>query len=177
MLSNTAFLRVLFLSILLILSACGSTGVFRSRELIPRKTKSTIVDSCAIEVLDRINPLSIKMSWEYGGRIYVNDLGEIYATWPFTERNSHTVMIYPLAKYHIKGLSLARYHTHGAETEEYDEEEFSEPDTINSRVDMYLETPSYRILKFDCHFHRVFEYDRKLQLWIRLKGQDSSDWL
>jgi hypothetical protein len=127
---------------------------------------TTETDRLAIEVLIRINPLSIKQDFEYGGTIYLKPNGKLDATPPRTDDSSHNVLIPTLRMLHIKGHTLARYHTHAAKSTEYIDEEFSEVDTSEVFVDQYLITPGWQILKFDCKNRRVYKYDKASDAWF-----------
>lgn len=130
-------------------------------------TVPTETDRLAIEVLIRINPVSVKRDVEYGGTIYLKPDGKLDATPPRTDDSSHNVLIPTLSMLHIQGHALARYHTHaGFSNGEYVDEEFSEIDTTEVNVDQYLITPGWQILKFDCKNRKVYRYDRAGDAWF-----------
>lgn len=130
-------------------------------------TVSTETDRLAIEVLIRINPLSIKKDIEYGGTIYLRPNGKIDATPPRTDDSSHNVLIPSLSMLGIKGKPLAMYHTHAAYSNgAYVDEEFSPIDTTDVTVDQYLITPGWKILKFDSKNRRVYKYDKVGDAWF-----------
>jgi len=127
----------------------------------------TEVDRLGIEILIRINPLSIKKDFEYGGTIYLKPNGKLDATPPRTDDSSHCVNIPTLRMLHIKGHTLARYHTHAAYSNgAYIDEEFSEVDTSEVNVDQYLITPDWKILKFDGKNRRVYKFDAASDAWF-----------
>lgn len=132
---------------------------------IDQVTCPTEVDRLAIKVLTKINPESIENDIEYGGTLYTTLNGIVSATIPYTDSNSHTVNVPTLRMLHIIGHQIARYHTHGAESENYQDEVFSELDTGNVSVDQYLITPDWKILKFDCHVRRVYKYNITSDIW------------
>lgn len=125
----------------------------------------TEMDRLAIETLIRINPVSIKHNWEYGGTIYLKNGGKLDATPPMTDSLPHNVTINSLYALGIKGVPVAFYHTHAAKSTDYVDEEFSEIDTTNAVIDQYLMTPGNNIFKFDHSNRRVYRYDRKGDVW------------
>lgn len=137
----------------------------------------TKVDRLGIEVLNRINPLSIKNDFEYGGLIYIRPDGILDATPPYTDKESHKLMIPSLYMLQIKGHQVARYHTHGAKSEGFDDESFSKIDTSNVTIDQYLGTPDWNIFKFDCHVRRVYKYNTTTDIWtiVTQTSQDPDD--
>lgn len=157
-----------FILLALCLLECATLRFLDRRPTIPSTLSVSRIDKVAIEVLERINPLSIKNDWEYGGRIYFDrEKSEFIATPPITDKDAHGIMIPSLRNLGIvDGITIAHYHTHGAKSVAFNDEHFSSIDTTGARTDQYLITPSYRILKYDFDQKRIYEYSRKLDMWV-----------
>lgn len=136
-----------------------------SRTYVDDIKATSEMDRLAIETLVRINPISIRRNWEYGGTIYMKG-GKLNATPPMTDSLPHNVYLKSLYTLNIKGVVLAHYHTHAAKTEDYVDEEFSEIDTTGSLIDQYLITPGHNVFKFDHANRRVYKYNFTNDLWV-----------
>ncbi len=95
-----------------------------------------------------INATSIKENLEYAGKIYINSNGTYSYTVP-VRGEEHRSKPGPIPE----GTKLAgRYHTHGADNDGYDDQNFSDADKDNSirhKVPSFLGTPNGEVKKFD----------------------------
>ena len=99
--------------------------------------------------VSEVNPVSIASNREYAGVIYKNADGT-YSYTPAVKGEGHDVDL-PLVC-PSDTILVAFYHTHGAETPEYDEEHFSNEDkvvAIVKEINAYLGTPSGYLKYFD----------------------------
>jgi len=98
----------------------------------------------AFDVLNGINPTSIRENREYGGWVFVNQDGSYASTTPV--RGEAASVRLPLRSAVIPNgsRSTATYHTHAAFDPRYDNENFSPTDISSdesANVDGYLATP------------------------------------
>ena len=98
----------------------------------------------AFDVLNGINPTSVRENREYGGWVFVNPDGSYSSTTP-VQGEAASVQL-PLQSVSIPGGSraTASYHTHAAFDPRFDNENFSPTDLSLNRqfgVDGYLATP------------------------------------
>lgn len=111
-------------------------------------------NNAARQILNRINPVSVRENREHGGWIYRNRDG----TYGYTDPVAGTVASVDIgAKSSVpRGtLASASYHTHGGPDPRYDNENFSPADLLSDRlqqVDGYLGTPAGQ---FKLHEHRT----------------------
>jgi hypothetical protein len=127
------------------------------------------VDRYTISLLDSLNPISIKIQHEIGGRIIlhhdtVENDGIILGGY------DHTA-IPRFLQTPFTGRNLAHFHTHGNDDPMYDSEGFSLPDTAGSEDIQYLETPRGKIWKHMPKDHLLLEYNRHTKQWTIVQGE------
>lgn len=131
------------------------------------------MDSTAIDILDRINPVSMKEDFEYAGLIVATS-SRYFATVPATDGKKHSATT-PAWKASIyAGIPLAMYHTHAADSPDHDDCRFSVQDTSGRQLVQYLATPCGTILKFNPKDRMVYTYDRALEAWEPVFSPDTS---
>lgn len=101
-------------------------------------------DNAARQVLNRINPVSVRENREYGGWIYRNGDGTYGFTGPVRGELASVDIGSPSS---VPGgtVASASYHTHGGPDPRFDNENFSPSDILSDnlqRVDGYLGTPA-----------------------------------
>ena len=113
-------------------------------------------DNAAFQVLNRINPVSVRESREYGGFIYRNPNGSYGSTEPkrgqFKSINLGDVTIPNGTR------RTASYHTHGDNNPQYDNENFSPADIRAdnaANIDGYLGTPGGSMKHHDVETGRI----------------------
>ncbi len=104
----------------------------------------------ATDVLNRINPTSVRQNREHGGWIYRNRDGTFGNTDPVAGQVASVDIGIPSEEVPGGTRATASYHTHGGPDPRYDNENFSPADILSDnlqRVDGYLGTPA-GLLKF-----------------------------
>lgn len=125
------------------------------------------LDRFAIRTMDSLNPISIEIKHEVGGRlIYIHghfeDNGIILGSKDGTKLPRFLQTPWT-------GRCLADFHTHGDDDPIYDNENFSKADTLDANEIMYLETPRGKIWKHIPGSDVTFLYDRHDHIWIPIK--------
>ena len=98
----------------------------------------------AREVLNRINPVSVRLNREHGGYIYRNADGSYSSTTPILGEVASISLPHPEAITPAGTTTTASYHTHGGPDPRYDNENFSPQDIFSDsafNLDGYLGTP------------------------------------
>ena len=111
----------------------------------------------ARNVLNQINPRSVRENREYGGYIYQTPDGRYVATTPI--RGEEASIELPFSLVPAGGSTRASYHTHGGNDPRYDNENFSFADITSDQrfgVDGYLGTPLGSLLWHDVSSNRIF---------------------
>ncbi len=140
----------------------------------------TKLDKAVINVLDSINPISIRDSIEFGGNVYYSPTKGIIVTPPQTDSLPHNILIIPDTILPSLGyVKVANYHTHAASNKDYLDETFSSLDTTKTYFKEYLATPLGKILKYDPRIGRMLIFNRKEDVWeyyyfSPLLGEDDS---
>ena len=113
--------------------------------------------SAAREVLNQINPKSVKENREYGGWVYETPDGRYTSTTP-VRGNIDSVEI-PFTLIPKGGRPLASYHTHGGDDPRYLNEQFSGADirsNLEVGLDGYLGTPAGSFQWHDVRLNEVY---------------------
>ncbi len=98
----------------------------------------------AFEVLNDINPVSVRENREYGGWVFLNADGSYSYSNPVRGEAASVLLPNPTLVTPAGGQLSASYHTHAAFDPRYDNENFSPTDLDLNRsfnVDGYLATP------------------------------------
>ena len=98
----------------------------------------------AFEVLNGINPQSIRLNKEYGGWVFINPDGGYASTNPVSGQPASVILPDRNLVIPQGSRSTATYHTHAAFDPRFDNENFSPTDLNSDRkigVDGYLATP------------------------------------
>lgn len=101
--------------------------------------------NAARDVLNEINPLSVRQNREHGGWIYRNADNTFGYTAPVAGTVSSVNLGDPVSSVPNGTRASASYHTHGGPDPRYDNENFSPQDLLGDRivgVDGYLGTPA-----------------------------------
>lgn len=130
------------------------------------------MDSAAVQVLDRINPVSMHENFEYVGLITVTS-SRYLATEPVTDRSTHEARVPKWYNSIYTGYVLATYHTHAATSKQYDDCNFSPIDTAKIKHYAYVATPCGTIMKFNYHDRKVYKYDRSVDRWYQVRPDDA----
>lgn len=118
----------------------GSSG----SEAVDNAPRFNRQQGAARDVLNRINPTSVRENREYGGWVYRHGDGTYSSTNP-VPGTAASVDIGPPTRVPSGTTTTASYHTHGGFDPRYDNENFSPQDILAdvlSGVDGYLATPS-----------------------------------
>lgn len=121
-------------------AALSSSGDESNDSVLRFKTQS----DAARDVLNKINPTSIRENKEYGGWVYINVDGSYASTKPVSGDNDSVLLPNRRLALPKGSLATATYHTHAAFDPRYDNENFSPGDLESDRsigVDGYLGTP------------------------------------
>lgn len=113
------------------------------------------MDSVALIEMRSVIDRSIRKDQEWGGLIFHRN-GKFVPMLPHTSGEKHRINFGVVKENQFIGKFVAMYHTHGAESEGYDDEHFSTVDTLNSQVVQYLITPQKKVLKFDTRDRRIY---------------------
>lgn len=132
-------------------------------QLIPSKSENRsqieidhqILDSVVLMEMNYVIDRSIRRDQEWGGLIFHRN-GKFVPMLPHTSGEKHRINFGIVKENQFIGKFVAMYHTHGAESEGYDDEHFSTVDTLNSQVVQYLITPQKKVLKFDTRDRRIY---------------------
>lgn len=111
--------------------------------------------NAAREVLNDINPVSVRQNREHGGWVYRNADNTFGYTDPVAGTVASVNLGNPVSSVPNGTRASASYHTHGGPDPRYDNENFSPQDLLGDRivgVDGYLGTPA-GFMKF--HNHRT----------------------
>ncbi len=112
--------------------------------------------SAARDVLNRINPKSVKENREYGGWVYETPDGNYTSTAPVAGTIDSVEI--PFSLIPAGGRALASYHTHGGNDPRYLNEQFSGADIASDLqigLDGYLGTPAGAFLWHDVRSNTV----------------------
>jgi hypothetical protein len=126
------------------------------------------MDKYAISLLDSLNPISVKIKHEIGGRIILRH-GKIMTDGIILGGKAFTLLPMFLQT-PMTGKGLAHFHTHGDDDPMYDSEEFSHEDTLDSKEIQYLETPHGLIWKHIPKGSCLMQYNRNTGHWMVMKG-------
>ena len=99
----------------------------------------------AFDVLNEINPVSVRQNREHGGWVYRNADGSFGHTDPVAGQVASVNIGNPMTAIPGGTQATATYHTHGGPDPRYDNENFSPQDILSDRiagVDGYLGTPA-----------------------------------
>lgn len=121
-------------------AALSSSGDEKNDSASRFKTQN----DAARDILNRINPTSIRENKEYGGWVYLGVDGSYASTAPVSGDNDSVTLPDPGLVIPAGGTLTASYHTHAAFDPRYDNENFSSTDLESDRavgVDGYLGTP------------------------------------
>jgi hypothetical protein len=102
-------------------------------------------DAAAFDVLNRINPVSVRENREHGGWIYRKPDGSFNSTAPVAGSVASVNIGNPASTVPRGTAASASYHTHGGPDPRYDNENFSPQDVLSDTLvglDGYLGTPS-----------------------------------
>ena len=102
-------------------------------------------DEAAFDVMNRINPVSVRENREHGGWIYRNADGSFNSTDPVAGDVASVNIGNPVTAVPPRTVAAASYHTHGGPDPRYDNENFSPQDILSDNlagVDGYLGTPA-----------------------------------
>lgn len=112
--------------------------------------------SAAREVLNQINPKSVKQNREYGGWVYETPDGNYTSTAPVAGTIDSVEI--PFSLIPSGGRPLASYHTHGGDDPRYLNEQFSGADIASDLqigLDGYLGTPAGNFLWHDVRLNEI----------------------
>lgn len=101
-------------------------------------------NDAARDVLNEVNPQSIRINREFGGWVFLNPDGSFGTSIPVQGDASSVRLPDPEFSVPIGSQITASYHTHAAFDPRFDNENFSETDLENDRannIDGYLATP------------------------------------
>ena len=101
--------------------------------------------NAARNVLNAVNPASVRQNREYGGWIYRSPDGSFAATTPVRGELASVNIGNPRTAVPASTVATASYHTHGGPDPRFDNEHFSPQDiTVDTalNVDGYLGTPA-----------------------------------
>ena len=102
-------------------------------------------NEAARQVLNGINPTSIRENREYGGWVFINRDGSFASTAPVPGEATSVRLPDPALVIPVGSNITASYHTHAAFDPKFDNENFSETDLSANRdnsIDGYLGTPA-----------------------------------
>lgn len=102
-------------------------------------------DEAAFDVVNTINPVSVRQNREHGGWIYRNADGSYNSTTPVAGGVASVNIGNPVTSVPTGTTAEASYHTHGGPDPRYDNENFSPQDILSDQlagVDGFLGTPS-----------------------------------
>ncbi len=117
--------------------------------------------AAARQVLNQINPTSVRQNREYGGWIYRTPDNRYTSTTPI--KGEIASINLPLTLIPAGGQALASYHTHGGNDPAYVNEQFSPTDIASdqfTKVDGYLGTPAGSMLWHNHRTSRVMNLGR-----------------
>lgn len=121
-------------------AALSSSGSSSSDNLIRFRTQN----EAARDVLNRINPESIRLNREHGGWVFLTPGSGFGSTTPVLGELASVTLPDPRLAVPSGSQVTATYHTHGGFDPRFDNENFSEQDLASDRaagVDGYLGTP------------------------------------
>lgn len=101
-------------------------------------------NDAAKDVLNMINPESVKQNREFGGYVYRNGDGSFSSTRPIRGEAASVLLPNPASAAPGGSVTTASYHTHGGFDPRYDSENFSSQDLFSDfvfNIDGYLSTP------------------------------------
>jgi hypothetical protein len=107
-------------------------------------TRFRTQNEAARDVLNEINPQSIRLNREFGGWVFANPDGSFATTTPVQGEAASVQLPNPQLAVPQGSRLTASYHTHGAFDPRFDNENFSPRDLENDRannLDGYLATP------------------------------------
>lgn len=133
------------------LSSSGSSQVDENIRF-----NSTI--EAARDVLNSVNPQSIRLNREFGGWIFVNLDGSFGSSTPVQGEAASVRLPDPAISVPAGSRIMANYHTHAAFDPRFDNENFSQTDLDNNRrlgIDGFLGTPLGQFKLHDVETDRV----------------------
>ena len=138
---GTAWKRAVFIG-----AGVGAAAALSSSGSTPQDNLSRFrsQNDAAFDVLDGINPQSIRENREYGGWVYLNIDGSYASTIPVRGEAASVTLPDTNLAIPSGGTATATYHTHAAFDPRFDNENFSPADLESDRainVDGYLATP------------------------------------
>lgn len=101
-------------------------------------------NDAARDVLNMINPESVKQNREYGGYVYRNGDGSFSSTRPIRGETASVLLPNPASAAPGGSVTTASYHTHAGFDPRFDSENFSSQDLFSDfvfNIDGYLSTP------------------------------------